>query len=149
MKKLILVALTIITILNPTQVLAQLSLTCPTQGSLTLTNQYNLATTQPAQCSFVVDNTVSNIDVTITLSEPTLNQQATTEKIDPAGTSRTAQLTYTNNSSSKTIHQNSSTTDTFSGSSTTPMAVSIQIQRPQKFFAGFYTYELMINITSP
>lgn len=148
MKKLILVALVIISSLNPSQALAQLSLACNTQGSLVLnTNQTTFSTTQPAQCSFAVDNATSPINVDITLSEPTLDMQTTTGKADPYGTTRTAELTYTN-SGSKIVHENSSITDTFSSPSTTNMAIVIQIQRPHKFFAGYYSYKLMINITA-
>jgi hypothetical protein len=147
MKKLILAVVTIISSLSPSQVLAQLSLTCPTQGSLTLLNKYTLSTIQLAQCSFAVDNTVPSLNVTITLSEPIL-KIAPPGKEDPSGTGKTARLTYSNNGN-KTINQNSSIIDTFSGSSITPIELSMQIQRPQQFFAGYYTYELLINITSP
>jgi hypothetical protein len=147
MKKLILAVVTIISSLSPSQVLAQLSLTCSTQGSLTLINKSTLSTTQPAQCNIVVDNTVPNLNVTITLSEPIL-KAAPPGKEDPSGTSKTARLTYSHNGN-QTINQNSSITDTFSGSSITPLELSMQIQRQKQFFAGYYTYDLLINITSP
>jgi predicted alpha/beta-hydrolase family hydrolase len=145
MKQLILFALTVASSLtyslNSDRVLAQISLTCPTQGVLTLSGKFDLNTTQQAQCSFVVDNTVSSIGVTINLGTPIL----ISGKPDPPGTNRTAQLIYPN----KILNEGSSTTDTFSGGATTTMFLNMQIQRPNQFFAGSYLYGITINITSP
>jgi hypothetical protein len=145
MKQVILLALTVasslIYNLNSDKVLAQISLTCPTQGVLTLGGKFNLNTAQQAQCSFTVDNTVSSIGVTINLGTPSL----ISGKPDPSGTNRTAQLIYPG----KTLNEGSSTTDTFSGGTTTTMFLNMQIQRPNEFFAGSYLYHITINITSP
>jgi len=148
MKKLIFVAFAIIPSLSPPEVFAQLSLTCPSTGSLALSGQYTFVTATPAQCNLVVDNTVSSISVTISLSNAILNSISGSAKTDPSGTTTTAQLTYSNGGN-KSVNQNASITDTFSGSSTTPMAISMQSTRPYKFFAGTYTYGVTINITSP
>lgn len=148
MKKLIFVALTIIPSLSPSEVFAQLSLTCPSTGSLALSGQYTFVTVTPAQCSLVVDNTVSSISVTISISNAVLNSISGSAKMDPSGTTTTAQLTYSNGGN-KSVNQNASITDTFSGSSTIPMAVSMQSTRLNKFFAGTYTYGVTINITAP
>ncbi len=147
MKKLIFVAFTIIPSLITSEVFAQLSLTCPSTGSLALSGQYTFITATPAQCSLVVDNTVSSISVTISLSNAILNSISGSAKANPTGTTTTAQLTYSNNGN-KSVNQNASITDTFSGSTTTPMAISMQSTRPNKFFAGTYTYGVTINITS-
>ncbi|WP_103668818.1 hypothetical protein [Pseudanabaena sp. BC1403] len=148
MRKLIFVAFVVIPSLNPSEVFAQLSLTCPSTGSLALSGQYTFITATPAQCSLVVDNTVSSIGVTISLSNAILNSISGSAKTDPSGTTTTAQLTYSNGGN-KSVNQNASITDTFSGSSTTPMAISMQSTRPNKFFAGTYAYGVTINITSP
>lgn len=149
MKKLIFVALAAITLsLSPSEAFAQLSLTCPSTGSLALSGQYTFITATPAQCSLVVDNTVQgNIGVTISLSNAVLNSISGSAKTNPSGTTTTAQLTYSN-SGNKSVNQNASITDTFSGSTTTPMAISMQSIRPNRFFAGTYTYGVTVNITS-
>jgi hypothetical protein len=151
MKQLILLALTVvsglISSLNSDKALAQIILTCPTQGVLTLSGKFNLITAQQAQCNFSVDNTVPNIGVTISLTTPIL----ISGKVDPSGTNRTAQLNYANsfNGQSKTLNEGTSTTDTFSGLTTTTMLLNMQIQRPNEFFAGNYLYGIDITITSP
>jgi len=106
-----------------------------------------LITAQQAQCNFIVDNTVPNIGVTISLTTPFL----ISGKVDPSGTNRTAQLNYANsfNGQSKTLNEGTSTTDTFSGLTTTTMLLNMQIQRPNEFFAGNYLYGIDITITSP
>ena len=147
MRKLIFLASAIISSLSPTAAFAQLTLTCPTIGSLALNGQYTFITSAPAQCSLAVDNTVSSINVTISLSNAVLTSMSGSAKIDPSGTTTTAQLTYSNNGN-KIVSENASITDTFSGSTTTPMAISMQSTRPNKFFAGTYTYGVTINITS-
>lgn len=148
MRKLIFVALAaIIPSLTPSEAFAQLSLTCPSTGSLALSGEYTFITATPAQCSLVVDNTVSSIGVTISLSNAVLNSISGSAKTDPSGTTTTAQLTYSN-SGNKSVNQNASIADTFSGSTTTPMAISMQSIRPNKFFAGTYTYGVTINITA-
>ncbi len=148
MRKLIFVAFAaIIPSLSPSEAFAQLSLTCPSTGTLALSGQYTFITATPAQCSLVVDNTVSSIGVTISLSNAVLTSISGSAKTNPSGTTTTAQLTYSN-SGNKSINQNASITDTFSGSTTIPMAISMQSTRPNKFFAGTYTYEVTIDITS-
>ena len=148
MRKLTFVAFAIISSLSPTAAFAQLTLTCPTTGSLALSGQSTFVTSAPAQCSLAVDNTVSSINVTISLSNSVLTSISGSAKTDPTGTMTTAQLTYSN-SGNKSVSQNDSILDTFSGSSTTPMAISMQSIRPNnKFFAGTYTYGVTINITS-
>jgi len=156
MKQLILLALTVasglISSLNSDEALAQISLSCPTQGILTLSGKFNLITTQQAQCNFTVDNSVSNLGVTINLGNPILDTILSTgKKPDPSGTIKTAQLGYSNsfNGQSKTLNEGTSTTDTFSGLTTTTMFLSMQIQRPQEFFAGSYLYGITLNITAP
>jgi hypothetical protein len=148
MRKLIFVAFAaMIPSLSPSEAFAQLSLTCPSTGTLALSGQYTFITATPAQCSLVVDNTVSSIGVTISLSNAVLTSISGSAKTNPSGTTTTAQLTYSN-SGNKSINQNASITDTFSGSTTIPMAISMQSTRPNKFFAGTYTYEVTIDITS-
>ncbi|TYQ30936.1 hypothetical protein [Pseudanabaena sp. UWO310] len=149
MRKLIFVALAaIIPNLIPSEAFAQLSLTCSSTGSLALSGKYTFVTATPAQCSLEVDNTVSSIGVTISLSNAVLTSISGSAKTNPSGTTTTAQLTYSN-SGNKSVSQNASITDTFSGSTTTPMAISMQSTRPNKFFAGTYMYGVTINITSP
>ena len=148
MRKLIVVACVVISSLNPSEVFAQLSLTCPSTGNLALSDQYTFITATHAQCNLVVDKTVSSISVTISLSNAILNSISGSAKTDPSGTITTVQLTYSNGGN-KSVNQNASITDTFSGSSTTPMAISMQSRRPNKFLAGTYTYGVTINITSP
>lgn len=148
MRKLIFAASAIISSLIPTAAFAQLTLTCPTTGSLALNGQYTFITSASAQCSLAVDNTVSSINVTISLSNAVLTSISGSAKIDPSGTTTTAQLTYSNNAANRSVSENASITDTFSGSTTTPMAISMQSTRPNKFFAGTYIYGVTINITS-
>ncbi|WP_072143725.1 hypothetical protein [Pseudanabaena sp. 'Roaring Creek'] len=149
MRKLIFVALAaIIPSLIPSEVFAQLSLTCSSTGSLALSGQYTFITATPALCSLEIDNTVGSIGVTISLSNAVLTSISGSAKTNPSGTTTTAQLTYSN-SGNKSVSQNASITDTFSGSTTTPMAISMQSTRPNKFFAGTYMYGVTINITSP
>jgi hypothetical protein len=148
MRKLIFVAFAaIIPSLSPSEAFAQLSLTCPSTGSLALSGQYTFITATPAQCSLVVDNSVSSIGVTISLSNAVLTSISGSAKTNPSDTTTTAQLTYSN-SGNKSINQNASITDTFSGSTTIPMAISMQSTRLNKFFAGTYIYEVTVNITS-
>lgn len=148
MRKLIFVAFAaMIPSLSPSEAFAQLSLTCPSTGSLALSGQYTFITATPAQCSLVVDNSVSSIGVTISLSNAVLTSISGSAKTNPSGTTTTAQLTYSN-SGNKSINQNASITDTFSGSTTIPIAISMQSTRLNKFFAGTYIYEVTVNITS-
>jgi hypothetical protein len=148
MRKLIFVAFAaMIPSLSPSEAFAQLSLTCPSTGSLALSGQYTFITATPAQCSLVVDNSVSSIGVTISLSNAVLTSISGSAKTNPSGTTTTAQLSYSN-SGNKSVNQNASITDTFSGSTTIPIAISMQSTRLNKFFAGTYTYEVTVNITS-
>ena len=149
MKQLILLALTVISGLissfGSDEVLAQISLSCPTQGVLTLSGKFDLITTQQARCNFTVDNTVPNIGVRISLTTPSL----ISGQADPLGTNRKAQLSYSNNGQSIILNEGSNRTDTFSGLTTTTMLLNMQIQRPQQFLAGSYLYGITINITPP
>ena len=152
MKKLTLLALAImpslISSLNPSQALADFNLIC-TGASVTLTlinpQTFQTLTPDPSGCTF---STTSGANVSILVNTPVLSSFSGSGS---PMTNNTATLTYDNNGSPRIVNSGlTASPDSFPSNSTIPMSLSMTSieSNSNEFFAGTYTYEVTVTITS-